>query len=183
LTFKDVATLTEESWKTKLRKGELRKVTYDGYTGWMNQLVRNFGKRMFWEIQKDEIEKHIEKIIKDHSVVTANRILFVLKQIFKTGLKEKAITENPVETISYFSEKHHSRNRFLLPNQLAELVKACQHLRGSQYMSALIYLGAEHGACRQEALSLKWTDINFEYQEQGIIGLFRTKNSIRRQFR
>lgn len=47
-------------------------------------------------------------------------------------------------------------------------------------MPALILLGAEHGTSRQEALSLKWSDINFDFDEQGMIQLFRTKNSQRR---
>jgi integrase len=39
-----------------------------------------------------------------------------------------------------------------------------------------IYLGAEHGACRQEILDLEWSKINFEYAERGIITFLRTKN-------
>ena len=180
LTFKDVANLTKESWQAKLKKGELRIITYDGYIDRMNKLIRKFGKRMIWEIEKDEIEEYIEKIIKENSVVTANRTLFILKQIYKIGTKEKAVIENPVESMRYFSEKHHARSRFLLPKQLDELIEACKELRGSHYMPALIYLGAEHGTSRQEALGLKWTDIDFDYNKKGIIRLLRTKNSVQR---
>ena len=42
--------------------------------------------------------------------------------------------------------------------------------------TALIYLGAEHGAARQEALSLEWSHIDFDYKGIGFIRLFRTKN-------
>jgi len=44
-------------------------------------------------------------------------------------------------------------------------------------MPSLIYLGAEHGASKQEALSLRWKDINFDYKDTGLIRLFRTKNT------
>ena len=44
-------------------------------------------------------------------------------------------------------------------------------------MPALIYLGAEHGASKQEALSLLWKDINFDYKGVGLIKLFRSKNT------
>jgi len=43
-------------------------------------------------------------------------------------------------------------------------------------MPSLILLGAEHGASRQEALWLKWRDIDFEYEGIGLIRLFRNKN-------
>lgn len=180
LTFKRTADRTKQLWKVRLKKGSLKRVTYDGYVLRMQLLVKKFGKRMLWEIQKEEIERYIENLIVNYSVVTANRTLFVLKQIFKTGHKEKAIIENPVDSMSYSSEKSHARTRFLLPDQLNELVKACLQLHGARYMPSLIFLGAEHGTSRQEALSLKWTDINFEYQGRGLINFFRTKNGVRR---
>ena len=47
-------------------------------------------------------------------------------------------------------------------------------------MPSLIYLGAEHGSSRQESLSLQWDDIDFEYDEIGMIKLFRIKNKRKR---
>jgi integrase len=46
-------------------------------------------------------------------------------------------------------------------------------------MPALICLGAEHGASRQEALSLRWQNINFEFGEYGMIRLFRTSKKVK----
>ncbi len=43
-------------------------------------------------------------------------------------------------------------------------------------MPVLIYLGAEHGASKQEALSLRWSDIDFEFDGVGMIRFYRTKN-------
>jgi integrase len=50
-------------------------------------------------------------------------------------------------------------------------------MRAKFYMPALIFLGAEHGASKQEVLSLKWKHINFDYRERGFIRFYRTKNS------
>ena len=41
----------------------------------------------------------------------------------------------------------------------------------------MIYLGVEHGASKQEVLSLEWKNINFDYAGRGIIRFFRSKNS------
>ena len=43
------------------------------------------------------------------------------------------------------------------------------------YLPAIIYLGAEHGAAKQEILGLKWSKIDFDYNGNGLISLFRTK--------
>jgi len=74
------------------------------------------------------------------------------------------------------SEKSHERNVFLLPEMINQLVEASQQTRAKFYMPALIYLGAEHGVSKQEALSLTWDDINFDYDDEGTIHFFRTKN-------
>ncbi len=180
LSFERTAKRTDHEWRVRLKKGNLKKVTYDGYGLRLKLLVKKFGKRMLWEIQKEEIERYMECLIINQSVVTANRTLFILKQVFKTGLKEKAIIDDPVANMSYSSERDHSRTRFLLPNQIDDLTNACKQLNGAHYMPSLILLGAEHGTSKQEALSLKWTDINFEYQGRGLIDLYRTKNDVRR---
>jgi integrase len=180
LTFDNTAKQTVQAWKGRLKKGSLKQVTYEGYCLRLELVVRKFGKRMLWEIRKEEIEKYLERLTLNQSVTTANRTLFILKQIFKTGLKEKAIIINPVVDISYLPEKDYARTRFLLPNQLDDLLKACHQLQRPAYMSCLVLLGAEHGTSRQEALSLKWTDISSDYRGKGLINLFRTKNGVRR---
>ncbi len=40
---------------------------------------------------------------------------------------------------------------------------------------AIICLGAEHGAAKQEILDLKWADIDFDFEGRGRIHFFRTK--------
>ena len=42
-------------------------------------------------------------------------------------------------------------------------------------MPSLIYLGAEHGTSKQEALSLQWKDINFDYKGRGLSVFFAPK--------
>ena len=94
-------------------------------------------------------------------------------------LKEKAILTDPVDGMSYMPEKDHARTRFLLPNQLEALLDASQKSGIPKYMSSLILLGAEHGTCKQEALSLKWTDIDFEYLGRGLVNFYRTNRDDR----
>ena len=64
----------------------------------------------------------------------------------------------------------------ILPAKLDTLIQATQKTKAKFYMPAIIYLGAEHGASKQEILSLKWSEIDFDFGGMGIIRLYRTKN-------
>lgn len=62
-----------------------------------------------------------------------------------------------------------------MPDDLEKLIQSSKKLR-SKYLLPLIFLGAEHGASKQEALSLRWKEIFFDYDNIGLIRFFRTKN-------
>lgn len=47
-------------------------------------------------------------------------------------------------------------------------------------MPAIIYLGAEHAAAKQEIIDLNWEDVVFDYGDTGLIKFFRTKNKRKR---
>ena len=100
----------------------------------------------------------------------------IIKKVFSHGMRLNAIRYDLSVEIPYLSEKDHQRNRFLLPDGLENLVAATQHTRAKFYMPAIVYLGAEHGAAKQEILDLEWAKIDFEFKGAGLIALFRTKN-------
>ncbi len=56
------------------------------------------------------------------------------------------------------------------------MIEASHKNRAKFYLPAIIFLGAEHGASKQEILSLRWRDIDFNYANNGIVRFFRTKN-------
>jgi integrase len=62
-----------------------------------------------------------------------------------------------------------------LPEEIESLVGASRKIKAKFCLPALIFLGAEHGASKQEALSLNWHDIHFDFEQRGIIRFFRTK--------
>ncbi len=136
-----------------------------------------FGSQLLCKISRDEIVEYRDKIFDEFSAVTSNRGLFVIKQVFKMGLEVSAVFTDHSEGIKALSEKSHERNKFLMPEELFDLVAACKTTRAKFYLPALIFLSAEHGASKQEALSLKWSDINFDFDAHGIITMFRTKNN------
>jgi integrase len=121
-------------------------------------------------------KRYRNKVASETSNLTSNRSLFILKQIFKQGMEMNAIKNDPVAAMPYLSEKKHVRNEFLMPPQLDHLLETCQQLRSKDLFPAVICLGAEHGASKQEILDLKWSDIDFDFEGRGRIRFYRTKN-------
>ncbi len=177
LTFEKVADSLKEEWDLKLVTGVLAKKTHTDYCIWLNVLRDNFADRLLCQITRDEIEAYINKLASELTKVTSNKYLFIIKQVFIHALRLKAVIEDPISEIKALSEKEHVRNTFLLPHELDRLIEASQKNRAKFYLPAIIYLGAEHGASKQEILSLQWAHIDFQYADKGFIKLFRTKNS------
>ena len=176
LTFENVAEQLKKDWLSRLKTGEIRQKTADEYIITLNVVKRTFNRQLLCEISLDTIKDYRSEIAFKLSNISSNRRLFVIKQVFKLALIQHAITENICDQIKYLSEKRHERNRFLLPHELDDLITASKQTKAKYYMPALIYLGAEHGASKQEALSLQWSAINFNFDDIGLIRFFRTKN-------
>jgi integrase len=176
LRFFEVAEARLKDWEIRMSRDEIRKTTFDCYKIWIKTLNNQFGKKLLCRMTKKDLLDFQLKLLNEHSAVTSNRNMFVLKQIFLKGLELNAIRIDMASGIKYLNEREHVRNRFLMPAQIEALVKASQKTRAKFYMPALIYLGTEHGTSRQEALSLRWSDIDFEFDNSGLIKFYRTKN-------
>ena len=177
LSFSEVGESLKAEWQLRLIRKDLSQKTFDEYCIWLNVLNRTFGDKILCSITSKEIENHVTSLAIEKSNITSNRTLSVIKNVFSHAIKLKAIRKDVSKDIPKLSEKSHIRNKFLLPHQLDVLIAATQYNRGKFYLPAIIYLGAEHGASKQEALSLKWSDINFDFNDRiGLIRFFRTKN-------
>ena len=176
LTFSEVATLLTREWERRFKRKEISAKTYGDYCFWVTALERTFGKRILCQITRSEILEYRDAELEKNSAISANKYHRVLRAVFDHGLKVKAVTSNVANDIPVLSERDHVRNRFLLPKELDELVEASRKTRAKFYLPAIIYLGAEHGACKQEILDLIWPKIVFDYGERGIITMYRTKN-------
>lgn len=195
MTLGEIGELCRVTWQERAAGGELRPATLRGYLDHLKGLLlfamtdsrldgANANRRQLGNIRVGELTPDIVRSIRmgmaaEVSAVTANRRLFILKELCARALKEGEIARNPCEGIGYLSEKKHQRTAFLSPAELENLLAHAEKSR-TGYLASAILLGAEHGASLQEILSLKWTDIDFHYGESGSITFFRTKNGRRR---
>ena len=175
MTFQEMSARLIEAWQLKVEQGEMSPKTFQDYRLWANLLNRDFGSKLLYEITAEEVVFYRNLIARRTSNLNANKHLFVFKQVFKEAAKINAVRENPLVDVPYLSEKAHQRTRFISPKELDRLIEACQVVKARFYLPALIYLGAEHGASRQEAMDLKWSDIDFDFQGGGLINFFRQK--------
>lgn len=177
MTFRQVGDSLKSVWNERLLQGNLGVKSHSDYCYWLDRLYREYGDVLLCQISRKEIQNHINRLASEHTVITANKYLSIFKKMFKHGLEIKAAIVDPAAEIQRFNEKKHERNEFLLPERLNRLVAATQKTRAKFYMPAIIYLGAEHGASKQEILSLRWPHIDFDFKEVGLIKFYRTKNS------
>jgi integrase len=84
----------------------------------------------------------------------------------------------PSWTTIYLLTTIKSRTNFTKTFYLREETRRLLNIALSNQPLSLpvIYLGAEHGASKQEILSLKWHDVQFDNGTDGLIRFFRTKN-------
>jgi integrase len=177
LTFRKVAKALKAEWRDRLQKKDLAIKTVSNYEIWLDVLERDFGDKILHNIKNQDIAEYRDEIARNQTNVNANKYLSVFKKLFAKGLELKAVIDDPAAGIPYLSEKHHIRNSYLMPPSLDNLIKATQGTRAKFYMPSIILLGAEHGACKQEILDLRWSKIVFDFKSIGLITLFRTKNS------
>jgi len=176
LTFSEVAKSLTREWEQRCKRKEISAKTCGDYCFWVTVLERTFGKRILCQITRSEILEFRDAELEKNSAISANKYHRILRAVLDHSLKLKAVTNNVASDIPVLSEREHARNRFLLPKELDELVEAARQTRARFYLPAIIYLGAEHGASKQEILDLVWTKIIFDYNERGFITLYRSKN-------
>jgi integrase len=176
LTFHEVSDSLEKEWEDRYSRKEISEKTRDEWIIWLNVLSRKYGQRILCDISTQEILDFRDKIAEKNSNVSSNKYLSIFKKVFKHGLELNAVLNDPTVGIKRLSEKEHERNRFLFPHEVDSLIEATKQTRAKFYLPAIIYLGAEHGAAKQEILGLKWSKINFDYKGEGLITLYRTKN-------
>jgi len=179
-TFSKIADSLIIEWNDRLMLGELSKKTVAEYSIFMKVLIKQFGDKPFHFMGQKEISEFcLQKALK-FSNIAHNKYLSIFRKLYQHAIKMNVVDSDITSTMTYLSEKNHIRNRFLLPEELNRLVSASKKNRSGFYLPALIYLGAEHGASKQESLSLRWCDIDFNYSKTGLIKFYRTKNKNQR---
>jgi integrase len=139
-----------------------------------NHIKKHIGKKFIKDIMPFHI-KDVMKAIEDTgaSIRTVGRVLEVLKPAFKEALQNRIIDHNPIESLTV----KRPVTKKIVTNATDELVQIhnaiCDEFRSDPFYKALFFLALQ-GRRKNEILSLKWEDVNFE---KSFYILRQTKNN------
>lgn len=142
--FEDYATRAQGKVKSL---GYYRK-TFEGY-------CTPLANRPVHDISRADVERLHAKIGREHGEVIANRALAVLSIVFNAA----AVPVNPCRGVKRFRE--HSRERFLLPEELPRFVQAVEDEPDPAWRDAFRLL-LHTGARRSNVLAMRWEDIDLD---------------------
>ncbi len=177
MSVREVAGLLIPDWEARMVKGKMSKATLDGYKVFLESVLQVYGDRLVMDMRKDEVDAYHAGMTEKKSPASANRRLFVLKQICKKAVALKALSEDPLKGIGFADEEKHQRNRHLDPEEADRLVRAAKAPGFRKYMLPMVLLSLDFGASRQELLDMVWGSLDLV---AGTITFKRTKNKVNR---
>ena len=127
-----------------------------------NHIMPNFGKQYMDEVSKRDIIQFISRHTLTHKPGSVNRVIIMLRYIFNLSIRWETagITKNPTSGISLL-EENNKNERYLTGDEANKLIVALQSLQNKmlQYIVPMLILT---GARKNEVLTAKWEDFNFE---------------------
>jgi integrase len=122
--------------------------------------LQNWKTRRLSSITRKNILDLHASIGKKNGKVTANRIVTMLRTLYNWALNScEWRGVNPASRIERFAER--SRERYLLPDEAKRLFAALS-LEPSKDLRAFVVIALFTGARRNDILSMRWADVNFE---------------------
>jgi integrase len=107
-------------------------------------------------ITRDDVAELHSKLGKTHPV-GANRVLALLRTMFRLGVAWGYLKTSPATHISMFPET--SRDRFVQPDELPRLLTALK-AETNPYIKSALLMCLLTGARRTEVLTAKWADVD-----------------------
>ena len=126
-----------------------------------------------------------KRLLSGVSPRTVNLDLIALRAVFRKCLEDGLIVRNPMTKLAKLEERKSLERRFLRTEQLGSLLdEAIARLpdgkakyRNGELLANFLQLLAYSGAREQEALALRWPDVDFERKQLTIGADGDTKNS------
>lgn len=122
--------------------------------------------------KRDKLARELTPREVPRSPATVVRYMAALSHVFTMAVKEWGwLEDNPFRKVSKPKEGR-GRVRFLADQERENLLKACKASKNS-YLYLVVVLALSTGARKNEILTLRWQDIDFERR---VITLHETKN-------
>lgn len=161
--------LAEDFKLRGLKDSGITDITYDNYVNVLNRFIHAFSGRRVGEIDTDDINSFFSKMTKatvngkyKYSQVSIDRTAYVMDRMFKRAVHKGYIKNNPMDSYEFKrprSKKDTGDITALSEEELKELISV---LKNHDTIFPVIYFMLHTGTRTQEALAIKWEDIDFE---------------------
>ncbi len=141
----------------------------------VNQLVKEFGNSLLRDFTTISIENYKSQRLEYNKPGTVNRMLTILKHMFKMATDWEMVGENVLKRIRKVKQipEHNTRLRYLSKEECQALIEAC-----SPHLKPIVLTALHTGMRKSEILNLKWNQLDLKH---GFILLCNTKNGERRE--
>jgi integrase len=143
-------------------KPELEPQSKASYESLLKRILPEFGRRLVRDLSLADVEAFHRKIAREGHRVTANRAVTFLRRLLNIAEKKgwRQLGSNPVSHLERPSED--SRDRVLSGEELEFLGAALKAFEGTRLDPDPIRFLLLSGLRKNEALRLKWEDIDLE---------------------
>ncbi len=152
ITFAEYA----DKWLADYSKPRVKPNTHATYAGYVkNHLNPIFGQKDLSTITQADLESHLSSLHKKYNPNTVNKILKMLKTMFKYARRWKYVTENPAWDIDCYREEHREMD-YLQPKEIGPLLDNSREPYKTMTVTAILT-----GMRKSELLALQWGDVDW----------------------
>lgn len=122
-----------------------------------NHIVPEFGDIYLHQIEPYDIESWLARIKPKYSTATVNKLLAMLKSVFRKAQEWKFITENPTQGFK-IRPSNNQVLRYLEPEEYQRLINAAEN----EILKAAIALAVGTMLRRENLFGLQWSQVNLK---------------------
>lgn len=130
-----------------------------------NHIIPEFGDMYLHQIEPFDIEGWLARLKPNYSAATVNKLLAMLKSVFRKAQEWKFVTENPTRGFKLRPSDNRAL-RYLEPEEYRRLIDAAE----SEILKAAIALAVGTMLRRENLFGLRWSQVNLKARTITISG-------------
>ena len=143
-------------WLSDYAKPRVKEKTYTTYAGYVRNHLNPFIKDYdIAKITQEDLESLLAKHLESIAPATINKVLTMLKTLFKYARRWKYRDDNPAWDIDKFKEPHREMD-YLQPDEIRLLIENSREPFKTLFLTAIFT-----GMRKSELLALQWGDIDW----------------------
>jgi hypothetical protein len=165
-SFGQAALLCQAEWDRKLGEGKIGEASHAGYGYLLAPVLKEWKHTLLHDLKEETIRDYRIRVAEQTKAklvakgedgkncnVLANRLLFVITQVFAQAAKHGLIEKDIARDILYLSEKASERKTSQQPFEIEKLLAAVRQRRTKHCLPLAILLAVKHGCRPRKSLA------------------------------